>query len=244
MRKGDARREAILATAERLFYAKGYENTSVQDIIDEMGFSKGGFYHHFESKLALLEAICEARTSEMCERIKACVAGAEGAATGKLNALLGGMPIWRNDNAGFVTLMIRIAYRESGAVIREKMQECQVQHMQETMEAVLTEGLRTKEFFVSNTSGTAKLLLRLVMQMTDEIALVLADGENEERMQEEVLARLSVYREAIERILIAPYGSVVLMEPREVQLLCGQILREKIRQRAEGILGEGKSGAQ
>ena len=35
MRKGDARREELLSTAERLFCAKGYEGTSVQDIIDE-----------------------------------------------------------------------------------------------------------------------------------------------------------------------------------------------------------------
>ena len=61
VKKGDARREELLATAERLFYTKGYEQTSVQDIINEMHFSKGGFYHHFDSKLALLDAICEAR---------------------------------------------------------------------------------------------------------------------------------------------------------------------------------------
>ena len=60
MKKGDVRREELLATAERLFYTKGYEKTSVQDILTEMNFSKGGFYHHFDSKLSVLEAICEA----------------------------------------------------------------------------------------------------------------------------------------------------------------------------------------
>ena len=43
MKKGDARRGELLATAERLFYTKGYEKTSVQDILTEMNFSKGGF---------------------------------------------------------------------------------------------------------------------------------------------------------------------------------------------------------
>ena len=57
MRKGDMRREELIATAERLFYTKGYEKTSVQDILTEMNFSKGGFYHHFESKLQLLDAL-------------------------------------------------------------------------------------------------------------------------------------------------------------------------------------------
>ena len=41
MKKGDARRAAIIETAERLFYLKGYENTSVQDVLDELKLSKG-----------------------------------------------------------------------------------------------------------------------------------------------------------------------------------------------------------
>ena len=39
MRKGDVRREELLTTAEKLFYTKGYEKTSVQDILSEMNFS-------------------------------------------------------------------------------------------------------------------------------------------------------------------------------------------------------------
>lgn len=78
MRKGDARREQIMATAETLFYQKGYEQTSVQDILDALQFSKGGFYHHFESKLALLSAICEQRAQESYEAAQAAVAACAG----------------------------------------------------------------------------------------------------------------------------------------------------------------------
>lgn len=73
MKKGDMRRETLLAAAEKLFYTKGYEKTSVQDILTEVGFSKGGFYHHFDSKLSVLEAICENRAKETCERAKVLV---------------------------------------------------------------------------------------------------------------------------------------------------------------------------
>ncbi|WEV73823.1 TetR/AcrR family transcriptional regulator [Bifidobacterium sp. ESL0798] len=53
-------RRRILDAAQKLFAAKGYENTSVQDIIDELGdLSKGAIYHHFKSKLDILEAVSE-----------------------------------------------------------------------------------------------------------------------------------------------------------------------------------------
>lgn len=48
----------ILDTAQRLFIEKGYDNTSLQDIMDETGLSKGAIYHHFSSKEDILEKIC------------------------------------------------------------------------------------------------------------------------------------------------------------------------------------------
>lgn len=44
------RKQEILQAALELFYKKGYENTTINNIIDELGVSKGAFYHYFESK--------------------------------------------------------------------------------------------------------------------------------------------------------------------------------------------------
>ena len=41
MKKGDLRKQEILQTAEKLFCRKGYEQTSVQDILDQLKTSKG-----------------------------------------------------------------------------------------------------------------------------------------------------------------------------------------------------------
>lgn len=54
----------ILETATRLFVKKGYERTSIQDIIDNLGgLSKGAIYHHFKSKEEILMAV----TSKLSE---------------------------------------------------------------------------------------------------------------------------------------------------------------------------------
>ena len=50
--------QRILTTASKLFLEKGYEKTSLQDIIRETGLSKGAIYHHFSSKEAIFETIC------------------------------------------------------------------------------------------------------------------------------------------------------------------------------------------
>ena len=49
--------EQILSISYRLFLEKGYEQTTIQDIINELGMSKGAIYHHFKSKEEILHAI-------------------------------------------------------------------------------------------------------------------------------------------------------------------------------------------
>ena len=51
-------RQLILDTSTRLFVEKGYEKTSIQDIVRELdGLSKGAVYHHFKSKDDIIEAV-------------------------------------------------------------------------------------------------------------------------------------------------------------------------------------------
>lgn len=50
----------ILDVSQRLFIEKGYDNTTIQDIIDELGgLTKGAIYHHFSSKQDILDAVIE-----------------------------------------------------------------------------------------------------------------------------------------------------------------------------------------
>lgn len=49
--------EDILSTAYSFFIEKGYEKTSIQDIINELGISKGAIYHYFKSKEEILQSV-------------------------------------------------------------------------------------------------------------------------------------------------------------------------------------------
>ena len=57
--------QKILDVSYRLFLEKGYEHTSIQDIINNLGgLSKGAVYHHFKSKEDILMAVVDAMTAE------------------------------------------------------------------------------------------------------------------------------------------------------------------------------------
>lgn len=65
----------ILDVAEELFYTKGYEHTTMADIVDGLGgLTKGAVYHHFKSKEEIFEAVFERANRPVYERSDAILA--------------------------------------------------------------------------------------------------------------------------------------------------------------------------
>ena len=57
--KGEKRKQELLNIAYQLFIQKGYEETSIDEIIAQAHIAKGTYYYHFPSKEATLEAVID-----------------------------------------------------------------------------------------------------------------------------------------------------------------------------------------
>lgn len=68
-------KEEILRAAVRLFTHKGYTNTSMDDIAEAVGLTKGGLYHHIEKKEDLLGQIHDQLLDAYFVRVPAAIAG-------------------------------------------------------------------------------------------------------------------------------------------------------------------------
>ena len=62
------RRNEILDVAEMLFSTKGFDNTSTNDILDEIGIARGTLYYHFKSKEDILDAMIDRITEQLMRR--------------------------------------------------------------------------------------------------------------------------------------------------------------------------------
>ncbi len=63
VKKPEQRRAELLATAKALFLEASYENTTVNDIVRHSGVAKGTFYHYFNTKEEVLDAVVEQMAS-------------------------------------------------------------------------------------------------------------------------------------------------------------------------------------
>ena len=78
-RDGRTTRDALVVAARRLMEIRGYQNTSLDDVLRESGVGKGNFYHHFRSKEDLGYAIIDQIISSFLERtLEPCFSDFEG----------------------------------------------------------------------------------------------------------------------------------------------------------------------
>jgi AcrR family transcriptional regulator len=67
--RGAATREHLVDVATRLFAERGYEETSIETVLEEASVSRGSLYHHFKNKEALFEAVLEAIENDVGLRV-------------------------------------------------------------------------------------------------------------------------------------------------------------------------------
>ena len=85
--KGSANRQRIVDAADRLFYSRGYNQTSFSDISDETGIPRGNFYYYFKTKEDILNAVVKSRVEVFSNLLKQCETGSDDPAQ-HLKALL------------------------------------------------------------------------------------------------------------------------------------------------------------
>lgn len=85
--KGERRREQLYEAAARLFYEKGYANTSLQDLADAVGLQKGSLYHYIDSKQDLLFGVTR-YSHEFFTELVVSAAGESGSPSERLRETL------------------------------------------------------------------------------------------------------------------------------------------------------------
>ena len=116
-----ARRNEILDAAQRMIYTKGFEQMTIQDILDELKISKGAFYHYFNSKQALLEAIIERLMDEAKRLLIPIVEDPELSALDKLRRYFSDAIRWKAAQKDYLLALLNVWYDDNNAIVRQKM---------------------------------------------------------------------------------------------------------------------------
>lgn len=229
MKKGDLKRSSILETAERLFFDKGYEQTSIQDILDMLSMSKGGFYHHFASKEAILSEICENRVVASLSQMKWELFGEQRGAVAKLNLILRKVNLFERENTAFVALLLKVGYVDGDVRIRDRIRSVVTAQLAPHLNDVIAEGIKSGELFARSPGQIGAIVLGMVADTDDCACRILAKNADSPECVIEIAERLNACRDAVETLLSAPFGSIELFNPSELVMRYRDAAKELLK---------------
>jgi AcrR family transcriptional regulator len=167
--RGKATRAQLIAIATRLFASRGYEDTSIEAVLQEAGVSRGSLYHHFAGKEALFEAVLDDVETRVGSQTIAAAVGADGPAAALRAAFLAWIKL-----AGDPVVQ-RILLIDAPAVLGwERWRAMEERHalgaIRATLQAIADQGNLRPELV-----GT---LAHVLLASVNEVALVVARSDD------------------------------------------------------------------
>ena len=217
----DQRRAELLDCAQILFLAHGYDHTTVNDVIDRAGVSKGAFYHYFTSKEALLEALAERFARRSVEQLGDILEDPLLDALTRLNAFLARTRQLRLEAAPLIRPLFAAIFRPENIVLYHRISAASMLIMTPLLARIIAQGVEEGIFRTPDPVGTAEMVLQLGAAAYGVIARALnATSEHEIEEAADTLENLlKLHGVAIDRILCLPEGSVRLVDPGFVRAM-------------------------
>ncbi|NHZ72390.1 MAG: TetR family transcriptional regulator [Aquificales bacterium] len=211
VKSADVRQTEILDTAQHLFYTKGYEKTAVRDIIDEIGIAKGTFYHHFNSKEELLDALILRLMKQSVSILEPILADDQLTALEKLHSFFNEVSNLKMENEALIRTLLPIWYEDSNTIMREKTKLYSFNMLTPLYNQLIQQGIEEGVFNIQYPDEMGNIFLQTMGFMSETLARLLINNENKQPWTA-VRQKIDAYNAAIDSLLGATPGSIQLFE--------------------------------
>lgn len=219
-----ARRNEILDVTRKLVYSKGYEQMSIQDILDALKISKGAFYHYFDSKPALLEALIDRMGDEAETTIFPLLDDPTLPALEKLRRYFSGAVQWKAAQKDYMLALLRIWYSDHNSMMRQKAFAKMLKRVAPSFSRVIHQGIQEGTLSTSFPEYATEISLYLILGLGDKFGEIILEheagvsklsAEERFRIMDEAVA---AYTNALERVLGAATGTMQLMDADSIRV--------------------------
>ena len=208
------RRAELIDCAQRLFLTRGYERTTINDVIAAAGLSKGAFYHHFRSKEDMLEAIAERFARESAAYARDLGADPALNALQRLNLLLSLGRDWKREHIGELRAMFTTLLHRENAVLYHRIVDAVSAVLGPALARILEQGVTEGVFDAGEPRIAAEILLGLSKGRRAVVIAALEVAETDiEAGLSMIVERVAAEEAVVNRLVGAGSGGVDLMGP-------------------------------
>ena len=206
------RRNEILDAAQRFMFTRGYEQMTIQDILDELKISKGAFYHYFNSKTELLEALIDRLQTEGEQIIVPILRDPQLNAVEKLQRFFDSAVSWKTARKEYLLALVQVWYRDDNAIVRQKSQTAMLKHVEPLITNLIQQGVQEGLMKTSFPAQIGWIIMALFQDLGDALVEILLSPqpkpEDVQRLDDISLA----FTDSIERLLGITPGTLTLVD--------------------------------
>lgn len=204
------RRDEFLDAAQRLIESKSYEQMSIQGVLDEVGTSRGAFYHYFGSKQELLSAVVERFCEAVASFLEPIASDPGLSAMERLRTVFAELTARKDRDREVLVSTLRVWYSDGNVRVRQKARVGIIDQLTRVLQVIVAQGVREGIFVISDLEMTSRVVATLIQDLHDELADQVFAYEAREVDMAAVERTVAGYTWAVERILGVPEDSVVL----------------------------------
>jgi AcrR family transcriptional regulator len=210
----DERRSELVASAQRLFYSKGYESTSVNDIVTAVGVAKGTFYYYFDSKQAILEAMIDDLLAQSIAIMHEIVSDETLSAAAKWRRAMKVLGNWKTARKSEMIALLKTMQTDENALLKYKVQGKTVQILAPELAQIIEQGVAEGVFNTEYPQDSAEIAIAILLSSQDAIANIILYPQDYENPALEARRRLNAIQGAVERIIGAEKGSLPFFDEK------------------------------
>jgi len=223
----EVRRSEILDAAQRLIYTRGYEQMTIQDILDQLQISKGAFYHYFESKQSLLEAMIEHVQDQMQEILLPIADDPTLTFFEKFHRVNDRAVSWKNAQKAALLNLARTLYTDDNAIMRQKMIASATRRFGPLYAGIIRQGIQEGVLNVAFPEEIAEIIMSILPSMGETIIKLMLSDEPVEIIGRRLANIAGAYNTSLERILGAPPGSIDMIDQKTLNEWILELENEK-----------------
>lgn len=207
------RRDAFVDAALQLIQTKGYEVMSIQDVLAALNSSRGAFYHYFDSKTALLEAVVERMVDIVADGMEPIAADSELSAPEKLHLVFAGIGQWKNARRDLLQHLVEIWLSDENAIVRERLRQRVITRFTPFLTSILEEGNAEGTITAEPAGPVAVVLVSMILGANETVTRLYVANHAGDVPLDQVMDTVDAFARAFERVLGLPAGSWPMLDP-------------------------------